>query len=145
IALAAVVLHALIGWPGPLGAVCAGGTALVPLSLMAGDVGALSSHGGRVLVRAFLTLGLVAMVSVIYLVVVIGLGHKPNNSSERTILGLSMVATVLAAAAFLPTRQRLTDSATRFVYGAREAPDEVVRTFGSRLTRAIPMDELLLQ
>ncbi|HLK45442.1 MAG TPA: GAF domain-containing sensor histidine kinase, partial [Acidimicrobiales bacterium] len=27
----------------------------------------------------------------------------------------------------------------------REAPDEVVRTFGSRLTRAIPMDELLLQ
>ena len=36
-------------------------------------------------------------------------------------------------------------SATRFVYGARQAPDEVLRTFGSRLTRAIPMDELLLQ
>jgi len=35
--------------------------------------------------------------------------------------------------------------ATSFTYGAREAPDEVVRTFGSRLTRAIPMDELLLQ
>ena len=35
--------------------------------------------------------------------------------------------------------------ATRFVYGSREAPDEVLRTFGSRLTRAIPMDELLLQ
>jgi tRNA A37 threonylcarbamoyladenosine synthetase subunit TsaC/SUA5/YrdC len=35
--------------------------------------------------------------------------------------------------------------ATSFIYGAREAPDEVVRTFGTRLTRAIPMDELLLQ
>ncbi|HEV2427914.1 MAG TPA: GAF domain-containing sensor histidine kinase, partial [Acidimicrobiales bacterium] len=34
---------------------------------------------------------------------------------------------------------------TNLIYGAREAPDEVVRTFGSRLTRAIPMDELLLQ
>jgi signal transduction histidine kinase len=145
VALGAAVLHALVGHPGPLGAVSAGGTVLIPLSLIAGDIGALSSHGGRVLVRAFLTLGLVAMVSIIYLIVVIGLGHKPDNSSERTILGLSMVATVLAAAAFLPARERLTDSATRFVYGAREAPDEVVRTFGSRLTRAIPMDELLLQ
>ncbi len=31
------------------------------------------------------------------------------------------------------------------MYGEREAPDEVLRTFGSRLSRAIPMDELLLQ
>jgi signal transduction histidine kinase len=35
--------------------------------------------------------------------------------------------------------------ANTLTYGAREAPDEVVRTFGTRLTRAIPMDELLLQ
>jgi hypothetical protein len=31
------------------------------------------------------------------------------------------------------------------VYGERHAPDEVIRTFGSRLTRALPLDELLLQ
>ena len=30
-------------------------------------------------------------------------------------------------------------------YGEREAPDAVLRTFGSRLSRAVPMDELLLQ
>jgi signal transduction histidine kinase len=42
-------------------------------------------------------------------------------------------------------RQRLTDFATRRVYGERHAPDEVIRTFGSRLTRALPLDELLLQ
>ena len=46
---------------------------------------------------------------------------------------------------FVPVRERFLQSSTRFVYGAREAPDEVLRTFGSRLTRAIPMDELLLQ
>ena len=51
----------------------------------------------------------------------------------------------VAAIGFVPGRDRLVASATRFVYGAREAPDEVLRTFGSRLTRAIPMDELLLQ
>ena len=31
------------------------------------------------------------------------------------------------------------------MYGARQAPDEVLRTFGSRLTRNVTMDELLLQ
>src|SRR4029453_16538801 len=31
------------------------------------------------------------------------------------------------------------------VYGERHAPDEALRTFGSRLSRAIPLDELLLQ
>ena len=31
------------------------------------------------------------------------------------------------------------------MFGARQAPDEVLRTFGSRMTRAITMDELLLQ
>jgi signal transduction histidine kinase len=56
-----------------------------------------------------------------------------------------MVASGVAALIFVPVRARFLDSATRFVYGSREAPDEVLRTFGSRLTRAIPMDELLLQ
>ena len=51
----------------------------------------------------------------------------------------------MAALIFVPVRARFVESATRFVYGSREAPDEVLRTFGSRLTRAIPMDELLLQ
>jgi signal transduction histidine kinase len=31
------------------------------------------------------------------------------------------------------------------VYGTREAPGETLRTFGSRMTRAVSMDELLLQ
>ena len=31
------------------------------------------------------------------------------------------------------------------MYGERVSPDEALRTWGSRLTRAIPMDELLLQ
>ncbi len=56
-----------------------------------------------------------------------------------------MLAAAIAAVGYLPARDRLLASATRFVYGAREAPDEVLRTFGSRLTRAVAMDELLLQ
>jgi signal transduction histidine kinase len=56
-----------------------------------------------------------------------------------------MLAAAVAAVGYLPARDRLLASATRFVYGAKEAPDEVLRTFGSRMTRAVAMDELLLQ
>ena len=74
-----------------------------------------------------------------------GSGHAPKTTGDKEVLALSMVASGVAALIFVPVRARFLDSATRFVYGSREAPDEVLRTFGSRLTRAIPMDELLLQ
>jgi signal transduction histidine kinase len=56
-----------------------------------------------------------------------------------------MLAAAVAALLWVPARERLTDLATRRVYGEGHAPDEVLRTFGSRLTRALPLDELLLQ
>ncbi len=65
--------------------------------------------------------------------------------TQRSLLALSMAAAAVAALLYGPARQRLTQYANRIVYGEREAPDTVLRTFGSRLSRAIPMDELLLQ
>ena len=61
------------------------------------------------------------------------------------MLGCPCFAAALAAVGYVPARGRLTGWATRLVFGARQAPDEVLRTFGSRMTRAITMDELLLQ
>jgi signal transduction histidine kinase len=145
VALVGAVLHVLLSHPRPLGAVAAASTVFIPISLMIGEARRLAPQSGRMLVRTFTMFGFVALVSAIYLVVVLGLGHKPSDSSQRTILGLSLLATGIAAVAFVPARARFMSSATRFVYGARQAPDEVLRTFGSRLTRAIPMDELLLQ
>jgi signal transduction histidine kinase len=144
-ALIASVLHLLVGWPGMLGAVVVGGTVLIPLGLLVGESRRLAPHGSRLLVQVLLIFGFVVVVSAIYLIVVFGLGHAPKTSGDKEVLALSMVATGVAALIFVPVRDRLLGSATRFVYGAREAPDEVLRTFGSRLTRAIPMDELLLQ
>jgi signal transduction histidine kinase len=144
-ALIATDLHLLVGWPGPLGAVAVGGTVLIPLGLLLGESRPLAPHGGRLLVQALSIFGFIVVVSAIYLVLVLGLGHAPKTSGDKEVLALSMVATGVAALIFVPVRGRLLGSATRFVYGAREAPDEVLRTFGNRLTRAIPMDELLLQ
>jgi signal transduction histidine kinase len=145
VALMATVLHLLVGWPGPLGAVTAAATVLVPLGLLAGESRRMGPHASRGLVQVLAVFGFVVVVSAIYLVVVLGLGHAPKTTGDKEVLALSMVASGVAALIFVPVRARFLESATRFVYGSREAPDEVLRTFGSRLTRAIPMDELLLQ
>ncbi len=115
------------------------------LGMIAGEVRGLGPAGGRVLVQVLSVAGFTIVVAAIYLVIVFGIGTPPHDSGDRAVLGLSMVAAAVAAIGYLPARDRLVASATRFVYGAKEAPDEALRTFGSRLTRAIPMDELLLQ
>jgi len=144
-ALVAAVLHVLVGWPGPIAAVAAGCGSLLAFGMMAGELPSLGPQGGRLLVQVLSIAGFTTVVAAIYLVIVLGIGTAPQGSGDREILGLSMLAAAVAAIGYLPARDRLVASATRFVYGAKEAPDETLRTFGSRLTRAIPMDELLLQ
>ena len=74
---------------------------------------------------------------VVYLVIVIGLGRTPADT-ERTLLVLSMLAAAVAALAYVPARERLAETANRLVYGERHPPDEVLRTWGSRLSRVDP-------
>jgi signal transduction histidine kinase len=144
-ALIAAVLHVLVTWPAPVAAVAAGCAVFLPLGMLAGGLPALGSSGGRVLVRVAAAAGFTVVVAAIYLVIILGIGRAPQDTSDRDLLGLSMLAAAVAAVGYLPARERLAAVANRLVYGAREAPDEALRTFGSRLTRAIPMDELLLQ
>ncbi len=144
-ALVVAVLHVLVGWPAQVAAVAAGCAVLLALGTIAGEVRGLAPFGGRVLVQVLSIAGFTVVVAAIYLVIVLGIGTQPHDAADREILGLSMLAAAVAAIGYLPARERLVASATRFVYGAKEAPDETLRTFGSRLTRAIPMDELLLQ
>jgi len=146
LAMAAAVLHVLVAWPPQLAATTAGCAVLLPLGVMAGEVRSLGPAAGRVLVQLISVAGFGVVVSCIYLIVVLGAGTGPaTDSGDRELLGLSMLAAAIAAIGYVPTRERLLAWATHVVFGAREAPDEALRTFGSRLTRAIPMDELLLQ
>jgi signal transduction histidine kinase len=144
ISLVAFVLHALVDWPGAAPGVAACTTILVPLALALGSSERIAVRIDRMLVHTITLAGLAAMVAACYLLIVLGLGREPTGD-EQTLLGLSMLAAAVAALLWLPVRERLTDVATRRVYGERHAPDEVLRTFGSRLTRALPLDELLLQ
>jgi signal transduction histidine kinase len=144
VSLLALVLNALVSWPNEVRGVAVATTALLPFALAMGSSERIAVRVDRLLVHTITLAGLAAMVAGCYLVVVLGLGHSPTGE-EQTILGLSMLAAAVAALLWLPVRERLTGLATRRVYGERHAPDEVLRTFGSRLTRALPLDELLLQ
>jgi signal transduction histidine kinase len=144
ISLGAWVLYELLSWPDDLRTVVLATTVLIPLSLALGASARLAVRIDRLLVHTITMAGLVAMVAASYLLIVLGLGRAPNGD-EKTLLGLSMLAAAIAALLWIPVRERLSEFATRRVYGERHAPDEVIRTFGSRLTRALPLDELLLQ
>jgi signal transduction histidine kinase len=144
VALVVAALRLLVDWPGHAGEIAAGATVLVPLSLAAGTSTKISRNVDRLLVHTVSATGLTAVVVLVYLVIVIGLGRAPGDD-ERTLLVLSMVAAAVASLAYVPARERLSETANRLVYGERHPPDEVLRTWGSRLSRSIPMDELLLQ
>ena len=144
VALVVAALRLLVDWPAHAAEVAAGATILVPLALAAGTSPRISRQVDRVLVHTVSATGLTAVVVLVYLVIVIGLGRTPADT-ERTLLVLSMLAAAVAALAYVPARERLAETANRLVYGERHPPDEVLRTWGSRLSRSIPMDELLLQ
>jgi signal transduction histidine kinase len=137
-------LRVLAGWPTHVPEVVGAVSVLVPLALTAGASPRLVGRVDRLLAHTVSLAGLSGLVVAVYLVVVLGLGQVPSER-ERGLLLLSMVAAAVCALLYHPARERLTQAANRLVYGERSAPDEALRTFGTRLSRAIPLEELLLQ
>jgi signal transduction histidine kinase len=142
--LAIVALRLMTDWPAHSPVVALATTALLPAALAAATHMKMVAHVDRLLTHTVAAAGLTALVIVAYVAVVVALGRSMRDG-ERSLLLLSMLAAVLAAVVYLPMRKRLADIANQMVYGERIAPDEALRTWGSRLTRAIPLDELLLQ
>jgi signal transduction histidine kinase len=137
-------LRLLTGWPTYWPGIATAVTIAIPLSLVVSSSKGVLARIDRLLAHTVSLLGLSLVVVAVYLVIVVGLGRVPTHQ-ERSLLVLSMAAAAVAALLYVPARDRLSRVANRFVYGERQAPDEVLRTFGSRLSRAVPLDELLLQ
>jgi signal transduction histidine kinase len=143
--LVSLGLRLLWGWPHHPPLVVAVSLLPIAVAIGMGSTRRFAARIDRILAHTVSLAGLTGIVVIVYLVVVLGLGHSPSSHSERVLLALSMAAAAIATLVYGPARQRLGQFANRLVYGEREAPDTVLRTFGSRLSRAIPMDELLLQ
>ena len=144
VAIVSVALSLLTDWPHHDAEVALGATVLVPLALAAATVPRLLARVDRLLTHTVSLAGLTALIVLAYLIALAAFGRKPTGS-ERSLLLLSMVAAACASLAYQPARAWLTERANRLVYGDLVSPDEALRTWGMRLTRAIPLDELLLQ
>jgi signal transduction histidine kinase len=143
-ALVVTALRVLAGWPRPVPEVVGAVSVLIPLALAAGASPRLVGRVDRLLAHTVSLAGLSGLVVAVYLLVVLGLGQVPSER-ERALLLLSMAAAAVCALLYHPARERLTQAANRLVYGEQSAPDEALRSFGARLSRAIPLEELLLQ
>jgi signal transduction histidine kinase len=144
LSVALLGLHVLVDWPSHVGEVAAAITILLPLSLVLATSKRFATSIDPLLTTSISLAGLTAVVVAVYLGIVLGLGRVPHRN-ERTLLVLSMIAAGVAALLYLPAHTRLGALAKRLVYGGRQPPDEVLRNFGSRMSRSIPLDELLLQ
>ncbi|HQZ33410.1 MAG TPA: histidine kinase [Ilumatobacteraceae bacterium] len=142
--LVVVALRVVIDFPPHPAVVILGSTALIPLAFAAGTHARMIARVDRLLAGTFSLAGLTALIITAYVAVVVVFGRSVSGD-ERTLLLLSMTAALVAAMVFLALRPRLNDAVNQLVYGEHVAPEEALRTWGSRLTRAIPLDELLLQ
>jgi signal transduction histidine kinase len=142
--MAAWALSGLTGWPEHVPIVVVFASVTVPVALVMSTVDRALAAIGRILVHTIVAAGMLALVTGIYVLVVVGLRGLPTGD-ERPVLALSLVAAAIVGIFSFPARRRLESFANLRVYGEREAPEVALRTFATRMSRAVPMDELLLQ
>jgi signal transduction histidine kinase len=130
--------------PRPLVVWLAAGLLFVPLALVLSAMVTGTRASAAVLLEAIASAGLAALVVVVYLVVVVGINGSPHGH-ERDVLIASLAAALVVAALAVPVRRRLTAFAARLIGATEPSTDEVVSGFGARMSRAVPMDELMLQ
>ncbi|NED99931.1 sensor histidine kinase [Phytoactinopolyspora halotolerans] len=144
IAAATWMLHVLLDLPDPLLPWAASGVLATPVVAAAMFSARLRRHATTVFGSTVVVGGLVLMVLTVYVVIVVGLGDDVDGS-EHGVLGLSMIAGLVSVLLANPVRARLRDLVRGWSGPRRRPARTVLETFGTRMTRAVPMDELLLQ
>nr|WP_157740449.1 sensor histidine kinase [Jiangella sp. DSM 45060] len=144
VGLAVWALRTLIDVPGELLPWALLGLAAVPFAVTAAAVPRLRRRAGSVAGPTLVFCGLALMVLAVYLVVVIGLGGEVDDDGQG-VLAFSMLAALTAVVLAEPVRARLHELASQWAGPPQRPASSALETFGSRMTRAVPMDELLLQ
>lgn len=137
-------LHVLLDTPHEVGSWWLIGTIAIPISVVVSLVGAVRARARWVLARSLVLSGVVAMILSVYLVVVIGMGGDIDGSEHR-VLGYSMLAAIAAVLLSGPVRRRIGRLTETWAEDRAGRSTAAIETFGTRMTRAVPMDELLLQ
>lgn len=131
-------------WPQPAWVGVASGALWVPLAGVLSTTRRFGRYGSTVLSGTIVLVGVVGLVCGLFLLVLVALGRRPAGD-ERDLYALCLGAALLGCALVVPAGSGLRRRAHRWVYGERESPEANIGKLGSRMTRALPMDELLLQ
>ena len=131
----------LVSWPPHIAPVLTSASPIAAAALAAAATSVPSSRVKRALAGTVLASALV-LAGVV--VVVVGLGHKPNHD-ERTVLVLALVGAAFAIVLWRAVAGRLQTVANWVAFGERTDTGDNLRTFGARMTRALPLEELLQQ
>ncbi|MDQ2749300.1 MAG: histidine kinase [Actinomycetota bacterium] len=137
-------LHLMTDAPTPLGVWLASALLVIPFGQVLASLVPGSRAAVAALVESIAAAGVAAVVAVVYLVIVVGINGAPRGH-ERSVLLESLVAALIVAMLAVPVRHRLIRGADTLVGGREPSSDEVVTAFGARMSRAVPMDELMLQ
>jgi len=140
----AALLHATVRWPSTIEPSLLGLSLLVPLTIAMSTVAGWLGRTERVVARTVTAGTLTAVMIGVYLAVAIGIAGRPADE-DKAFVGASAVAAAVAVLAALAARPRVREFSNQRVYGASTAPDTALKTFASRMSRTVPMDELLLQ
>ena len=144
VAVWSLIAHLATGWPTDRALVLAAASLPFPLALALSTSRRVRDRVNPLLAATISLAGLTALAAAVGVVLLLALDRVPT-ARDRALLGRSMMAAVLAAALYVPLKARLSGLSARLRRGGREAPDDALRTFESRLSRAIPLEELLLQ
>ena len=137
-------LHVLLDTPSALSPWWLAGCIAIPMSFVAVIVPSVRSRGAIVLRSTLVACAVVAMILSVYLVVVVGMGSDLDGTEHR-VLGLSMVAAIVSVLLAGPLRRRISVATETWTEGTASRSTAALETFGARMTRSVPMDELLLQ
>jgi GAF domain len=143
VVVVASTLHVLVGWPPRLLQFAAAATGVGAVALVVRLPRRFEPIAARAVGPAISLAGVTTLVVGVYLLVVVGLGRPPTHE-ERTVLVLSLIAAGASALLYTPARRRLSLFSNR-LRDERRSTDEVVRVFRATLSRAVPLEELLLQ
>lgn len=139
-ALATWLLAVLLGWSlDPVVTLVA-----VPVALVATVWPVTNRWVEPVLAATVALFAAAALVAAACTAVVLVFGRFPEDG-ERAWLGASMAAAVLVALCYPAARRAAIDRLNRLVYEVSRSPADALAEFPSRMTRAVPLEELLLQ
>jgi signal transduction histidine kinase len=121
-----------------------GVVALIPAaaSIASPRVARLADPALVAVLAAYCLAGVVAAALLVSLLVA---GRVPDADATRPFVGPVVVAVLLASLISLMFGSRMLRGIRRGVYGRSSSPADLARSFGTRMTRAVPLEELALQ